>query len=220
MKRNNLLKLAIPLVVVLAALVFYEYVYVRVSDDLADLRKRQAVKTQILSQSIALIARKPELEQQLAVLKEQVKAKSGNVLAGESIAIASANLQGTVKGLVTARGGTISSERVGNPEDLEKAPAGPKDANAQGTAAATAQQKKAPVTGKAVKQPDVNKLKILTVSMDGALPDTGALSDVLYSIETRTPYLVTKELDIRIKNFREPREILLRMDVSGLYGGK
>ena len=33
--------------------------------------------------------------------------------------LASANLQGLVKGVVSGKGGTISSERIGKPEDLK-----------------------------------------------------------------------------------------------------
>jgi hypothetical protein len=117
-----------------------------------------------------------------------------------------------VKGIVTARGGTISSERIGKPEDLEKSPLQP-----VGTAASTAKT----VAGKkSAKPPDGQKLQVLSVSIDASLPDTAALADILYSLETMTPYIVVKELDARVKNFKEPRELMVRVDVMSLYGGK
>ena len=46
------------------------------------------------------------------------------------------------------------------------------------------------------------------------------MSDILYSLETRTPYIVVKELDVRMRNFREPRDLMVRIDATGLYEGK
>jgi hypothetical protein len=116
-----------------------------------------------------------------------------------------------VKGIVTGRGGTITSERIGKPEDLEKPllPAG-----------ITAPDAKGALGKKTAKPPEGQKYQVLSVSIDATFPDAAALSDILYSIETRTPYLVVKELDARVRNFKEPRELMVRIDVTGLYGGK
>jgi hypothetical protein len=35
-------------------------------------------------------------------------------------------------------------------------------------------------------------------------------------METQTPYLVVKELDVRVRDFRNPRELMIRMDVTAL----
>ena len=56
--------------------------------------------------------------------------------------------------------------------------------------------------------------------MDIVLPDTRALSDVIYGIETRTPFIVIKELDSRVRNFKEPRELMVKIRVAALTGGK
>ena len=66
---------------------------------------------------------------------------------------------------------------------------------------------------------EAGKLKIITVTVDAVLPDTRALSDTLYAIETQTPSLVVRELDARIRNFREPRDLTVKLKVSGLTGG-
>jgi hypothetical protein len=219
MKKSKLLKIAIPCMIVLVVFVLYEYVYLAVAADLDALRERQAVKMQTLNKSIALIAQKPEFEKQLAAIRELAKTQSAKLIEGEPISIASANLQGTVKGIVTGRSGTVSSERIAKPEELDKSATAEK-ASLPAKEPLTAKGRPSAVAKTAPKQPEGGRLKIITVSMDASLPDTGALSDVLYSLETRTPYLVLRELDIRVRNFKEPRELMVRMDVSGIYGGK
>ncbi len=70
------------------------------------------------------------------------------------------------------------------------------------------------------KPADLGKFKVISVSVDASIPDSRALSEILYSIETRTPYLVIKELDARVKNYRDPRELMVKLDVSALTGGR
>jgi hypothetical protein len=66
---------------------------------------------------------------------------------------------------------------------------------------------------------EAGKFKIITVTVDAVLPDTKALSDTLHAIETQSPSLVVRELDARIRNFREPRDLTVKLKVSGLTGG-
>ncbi len=70
------------------------------------------------------------------------------------------------------------------------------------------------------KPEDLGKFKVISVSINAVLPDSRALSDILYSIETRTPYLTVKELDVRVKNFRDPRELMVKLDISAITGGR
>ena len=70
------------------------------------------------------------------------------------------------------------------------------------------------------KPEDLGKFKVITVSIDTVVPDTRALRDILYSIETRTPYLIIKELDIRIRNYKDPREQMVKLDVSAITSSK
>jgi hypothetical protein len=213
MKMNKrLLMLAMPVLLVLLSLVFYQYVYLDVEAQNAIIREQRDAKMKTLNKYIALIAEKPELEKQLAALKEQEKAQRVKFIDGEPISLASANLQGMVKGIVTGRGGTITSERIGKPDDLEKAPLPP--------AGAALPAVKANVGKKTAKPVEAPKIQVLSVSIDMTLPDMAALADILYSIETRTPYLMVKELDARVRNFKDPRELMVRMDAKGLYGGK
>jgi hypothetical protein len=66
---------------------------------------------------------------------------------------------------------------------------------------------------------EAGKFKIITVTMDAVLPDTKALSDTLYAIESQIPYLAVRELEVRIRNPREPRDLSVRLKVSGLTEG-
>jgi hypothetical protein len=77
------------------------------------------------------------------------------------------------------------------------------------------------ISSERVEKPeDMGKFRIITISMDTVLPDTAALSEILYSIETRTPYLIVKELDTRVKNIREPKELMVKMDISAMTASK
>ena len=213
MKKNKkLLMIAIPVLIVLLAFVTYEYVYLGVRSELASIMELQDAKISTLRHYVSLIAEKPELEKQLASLKEQAKAQEVKLVGGEPVSLASANLQGIVKGIVSGRGGTIASERIGKPENLEKTSGQP--------AVTTAAAVKGVAGKKTEKPPEVPKLQVLSVSIDATFPDIAALNDILYSIETRTPDLVMKELDVRVRNFKEPKELMVRIDVLGLYGGK
>ncbi len=70
------------------------------------------------------------------------------------------------------------------------------------------------------KPEDLGKFKIITVAVDAILPDIRALSDTLYALETQTPYLVVRELDTTIRNYQLPKELSIRMKISGLTGGR
>lgn len=183
MKKNKTLIISIPLMVILIGVSLYRYGYVRVREDLTALREDEAAKMKVLEKYVTLIDEKPVLEKHLAAMKEERKAADANLIEGQTPSLSAAALQDTVKGIITGRGGTISSERVGKPEDR-------------------------------------GRFKVISVSIDAVLPDARALEDVLYSLETRTPHLVVKELDTRVRNFREPRDLMVKLDVSALTGSK
>jgi hypothetical protein len=183
MKRSKTLIITIPLMVTLLGLVMYQFVYLRTQANVALIKEGQSIKTKTLEKYITLISEKPQLGEKLVLLKESRKADDSNLIEGQTPSLAAATLQDIVKNTVTDSGGTISSERVGKPEDL-------------------------------------GKFKVISVSIDTVLPDSGALSDILYSLETRTPYLIVKELDIRIRDYRNPRELMVKLDVSAITGGR
>jgi hypothetical protein len=103
------------------------------------------------------------------------------------------------------------------------------EAQTPSLAAATLQNSvKALITGKSgtisserVEKPEaLGKFRLISVSIDAVLPDAKTLADVLYAIETQTPYLVVKELDARVRNINDPRELTVRLRVSALTSGK
>jgi len=214
MKRNKkLLIIAIPVLVVLCALFFYEDVYLAVESQIESIREDQDLKMKMLKKYDYLRYQRPEFEKQLAELRERAKAQSARFVPGEPVSIASANLQALVKGIIIERRGTLTSERISKPEDLEKVPP-------QQAAVAVPPPGKVQTLKKAAASAGPSRIQVLSVSIDATLPDISALGDILYSIETRTPDLVIKELDVRVRNFREPRDLLIKMDVIGLYEGK
>lgn len=183
MKKNRTLILTIPIMLILIGLILYQYVYLGVQKELISMKESQAIKTKTLEKYINLIAEKPELEKNLASLKKIRDAENAKLIEGQTLSLAAANLQEMVKEILIRNGGTISSERVGKPEDIDA-------------------------------------FKIISISIDTVLPDTRSLSDVLYSIETQTPSLTVKELDIRVRNFRDPRELVVKLDVSALTSSR
>ena len=183
MTKSKTLLLSIPLMVVLAGLMIYQYVYVGIQTGVSSVRENEAMKTKTLQKYVTLISEKPQLEKKLTSLKEARKNDDSKLIEGQTLALAGASLQDMVKDIVTRSGGTISSERIGKPEDL-------------------------------------GKFKVITASLDTVLPDPRALRDILYSVETRTPYLTVKDLDVRIRNYRDPRELVVKLDVSALTVGR
>lgn len=183
MKRNRIIVLGIPLILILLGLVLYEYGYLRIQSEIASIKEDQALKIKTLEKYTALINERPQLEKELNSLKEIRRADDPKLIEGQTLSLAAATLQDMVKGIIVERGGTISSERVGKPEDH-------------------------------------GKFKIINVSIDAVLPDVRALSDILYSIETRTPYLIVKELDTRVRDYRNPKELMVKLDVSALTTAK
>lgn len=183
MKRSRTLLFAIPFMIILLGLLIYQYVYVGIQTGVASVKENESIKTKTLEKYITLISEKPQLEKKLAALKEARKDDDSKLVEGQTLSLAGASLQDMVKDIVTRSGGTISSERVGKPEDL-------------------------------------GKFKVITVSIDTVLPDPRALRDILYSVETRTPYLAVKDLDVRIRNYKDPRELVVKLDVSALTSSR
>jgi len=182
-KRSKFLTAAIILAVVLLGLTVYEYGYVRVRSELSSMEEVASARTEILEKYLSIIADKPRLEENFLALKEVRKTENSKIIEGQTPSVAAAALQNAVKGLITARGGAISSERVDKPEDM-------------------------------------GKFKMITITIDATMPDIRVLNDALYAIETQMPYLVIQELDARVIAYREPKDLMIKLKISGLTGGK
>jgi hypothetical protein len=183
MKRSKTLLFAVPLMLVLLFVIVYQYGYLDIRAETASVKEEQDLKLKLLQKYLTLIGEKPLVEKQIMILKAERKSDDSKLIEGQTPSLAAATLQEIIKGIIVEKGGTISSERVGKPEDL-------------------------------------GKFKVLTVSIDAALPDISSLSEILYSIETRTPYLIVKELDTRVRNLRSPKDLMVKMDISALTGGQ
>lgn len=181
-RKSKVLAVAVPLAVFLIGLTIYQYGYLKVQSEMAAMEDVASIKLKTLEKYLALIDAKPRLEAKLAALKETRNAEISKIIEGQTPSVAAAALQNTIKGMITARGGSILSERVEKPDDM-------------------------------------GKFKRIAVTIDALMPDTRALNDTLYAMETQTPYLVVREMDVAVRNFREPRELMVKLTVSGLTGG-
>ncbi len=63
---------------------------------------------------------------------------------------------------------------------------------------------------------DLEPFKLISVTTDTILPDARALADILNALETRTPYLIIRDLDVRVRNVRQPKELSVKFDVAAL----
>jgi hypothetical protein len=183
MQKKGKILIAIPLALILFGLTVYKYGYLGVKSDIAASEEAFIEKKKILRKYLTLIATKPRLEKQFAALQEARVAENAKIIEGQTPSIASAVLQKTVNNVLTARGGTISSERIEKPQDL-------------------------------------GKFKIINVAVDVVLPDIRSLSDALFALETQTPSLVVRDLDVTIRNFQTPKELMIRLKLSALTGGR
>jgi hypothetical protein len=182
-KNNKLLFWLLPFAVILLGVAFYEYVYVAVQAELQSLDEAKEVKQKTLVKYINAITQKGALESRINSRKESRKGEESKMVEGQTPSVAAANLQNMIKGIISGKGGTISSERVEKTEDLQR-------------------------------------LKIITVTVDTVLPETKALHDILLLFETNPVTLLLRELDVRVRNMREPRELMVKFKVSAMNIGK
>jgi hypothetical protein len=180
-RKSKLLIGSIPAIVVMAVVVLYEYGISDIYRKADELREQYGIKMKILEKYTGLIARKPLLENRIAELRQARKNEENKLIISPTAAIASANLQNSVKGVITGRGGVINSERVEKTEER-------------------------------------GKFKIISVTVDAVFPDIRVLSDTLLAVETQTPYLVVKEVDVRVRNYSDPKELLVKLKVAALAG--
>ena len=68
------------------------------------------------------------------------------------------------------------------------------------------------------KAEEVGKFKVISVTVDAVFPDIRALSDTLVTIETQTPYLVVREVDVRVRNYTDPKDLIVKLKVAALAG--
>jgi len=77
------------------------------------------------------------------------------------------------------------------------------------------------ISSERVEKPeDFGRLKVVTVTFDAIMPGTRALTDTIYAIETHTQLIIIRELDTRVRNFREPKDLMVRLTVRAMAGGR
>ncbi len=58
--------------------------------------------------------------------------------------------------------------------------------------------------------------KVVSVIFDAEFPGTQALGEALYALESQIPWMVVRELDVRVKNLRDPRELAVKLSIEAL----
>jgi hypothetical protein len=182
-RKSKFLIISIPLIIILAAGVIYEYGINSIREEMSSVNDLKTVKLKTLRKYTETIAQKTDLEKQILILKSARKSEDSKIMTAQTPSIAAANLQDSVKGIIAGKGGTINSERVEKTEELKT-------------------------------------FKVTNVVLDVIFPDVKALSDTLFAIETQTPYLVVKELDVRVRNYTNPKDLVVKLKIAALTGGQ
>lgn len=180
-RKSRLLAIAIPVMILLLSGVIYEYGILNIYDEVAAMREMQMFKIRTLQKYTDAIAQKANLEKKIIALRESRKNEDTKIITAQTPAIAAANLQNTIKGIIVSRGATINSDRVEKPEEL-------------------------------------GMFKVINIVTDVLFPDIKTLTDTLYAIETQIPYLVVKELDVRVRNYTAPKELIVKLKVAAITG--
>jgi hypothetical protein len=214
MKKNRTLLIAVPLALLLIGLVIYQYGYLGIQETVSANKEEEDLKVRTLQKYLSFIAEEPDLQRELKNKKEQRTAEKAELIAGDTTSLAAASLQEMVKGIITSRGGVISSERVGKEEEIAPGPAEPGKLPFKGQPGGKSSP--ASIEKSALKR----RFRIIKASFDFTAPEVGALRDIVFFIETKVPSLVIRELDCRVRNFQKPKELMIRMEVSALYGGQ
>ena len=70
------------------------------------------------------------------------------------------------------------------------------------------------------KPEELGRFKVVTVSIETIVPETKALAEMLLLMENQPVSLFVREMDVRIRNMREPRDLTARFRISALNVGK
>lgn len=118
MLKNKSFSITVPLLIILALMILYKYGYGWLRSDLAEVRETLSVKEKTFDQYRSLIAERSEIEQRLEALRKEQNASLPNLLKGETLSVSAAVLQDGIRDILVAHGGSISSERVEQPERI------------------------------------------------------------------------------------------------------
>jgi hypothetical protein len=175
--------LTLPFIAILIGGVVYRYVYLNVRAELSEMREAQDQKMKILRKQLTLISRKSQMESERQALGEERKAEGTGFIGGATAALAAANMQQLVKGIIVGKGGAVLAETLEKPEDEQG-------------------------------------FTVVSETLDITFADIRAFVDAVCALEAETTYIGLKELDVRVKNSVDPRELAVRLKVSALTDGK
>ena len=114
---SSFLLLALPLITVLAGGVIYRYGYMGIQSQASEIREAQAQKMNTLRRQIALISKRGYLEREQRTLAEERIAEEKRFIDGATVTLAQSSLQQLVKGIIVGKGGAVSAENIGKPQD-------------------------------------------------------------------------------------------------------
>ena len=105
MKKNNrYYTIALPIIIVLAILVAYQYGYLAVKAEMTSLKEREVTRMGTLQRYVNLIADRPSIEKRLEALREKRTTEMTQIIDAQTMSIAAAALQDVVKTSITTRG--------------------------------------------------------------------------------------------------------------------
>lgn len=61
---------------------------------------------------------------------------------------------------------------------------------------------------------------VVSINFGATVPDIRTLTDILIALQNNKPSIVIKELDIRVQNFRDPRQLMVHITVNGITEAK
>src|SRR5208337_2633277 len=105
MIKSKLLVFSIPVMIILFILVVYRYGYHGIHTEVASLKEDEASKAKTLAKYMALFGEKPEMEKQLAALKEERRAAKPKLKERPDPANRGTGLKEERKGKIKAPGG-------------------------------------------------------------------------------------------------------------------
>ena len=182
MRNGLLIKILVPMAVLLGALVFYQDVYLKNAGKLSDLKDSESLSAKSLEKYRKLASETPTLDKKLAAMRAGRDLRQEDFFEGQSLSITAASLQDAVKKIIAAGGGTVTSEKTGKAELL-------------------------------------NKFTVISAGFEITLPDTNALTNILYQLETHKPSIVVKEMYVRVTDVRKPKALSATLTVDALTSG-
>ncbi len=116
--KNKKLTIGITLICILFFLLIYDYGYKGISSLRSELTDEIDLKLRTIEKFNSLIQKRDFYKKELTEIKVSSKKINKIVIKAKTPALAAANIQNTIKSIVTGKGGTITKTRVRNTDDI------------------------------------------------------------------------------------------------------